>query len=75
MRELSTTSEVIDELGGTTAVARLLGMSLSRVSNWRAFEHFPPDTFVALQAALAERDATAPASLWRQMVPPAQAAE
>lgn len=64
MRELQTVDEVIDQLGGTAATARLTARKDQHVSNWRAAKRLPADTFLILRAALAERGLTAPARLW-----------
>jgi ABC-type hemin transport system substrate-binding protein len=74
MAELTTTSEVIETLGGNPAVAELTGRNAKAVSAWRSFDAFPPDTFLVLTNALEQKGETAPVSLWR-MVEPAQAAE
>lgn len=66
MRTLSTTSEVIDALGGTAEVARLTGRKLNAASNWHQFQTFPPDTFLTMQEALSDIGIKAPAWLWRQ---------
>ena len=41
----------IDALGGNKAVADLLGIGSSAVSNWRARGAFPPRLFIRLSAA------------------------
>lgn len=64
METLSTTSEVMDELGGNPVVARLTGSTPKAVSNWRSAETFPANTYVALTSALKAKGKTAPASLW-----------
>lgn len=38
---MMTVDEIVDALGGTSAVADKLGMSRTRVSNWRSFGRFP----------------------------------
>lgn len=62
--KLKTSSDVIDALGGLTAVARLTGASSGAVWNWRQ-RGFPSQTFLILTAALTARGLKAPASLWR----------
>lgn len=69
MEELSTTSEVMDALGGNAAVAELTGSTSKAVWNWRGFETFPSNTYVAMIGALRARDKTAPASLWGMKMP------
>ncbi len=64
-RALTSASEVIDALGGTTATSRITGRKgLTPVYNWRATGRLPADTFLVLQAKLAERGYTAPPALW-----------
>lgn len=64
---LTSTSEVIDALGGTAAVARMLNAKMQSVSNWRATQTFPPQTYVAIKAELRKIDRDAPDSLWRML--------
>jgi len=64
MEELSTTSEVLDALGGNVAVAELTGSKPKAVWNWRGFETFPSNTYVAMTEALLAKGKTAPSSLW-----------
>jgi hypothetical protein len=69
MEALTTTSQVIDALGGTGAVAALLSSDDEKytrkaVWNWRTFETFPSKTYVAMIEALRAQGKTAPASLW-----------
>lgn len=72
MDTLSTTVDVIEELGGNLAVAELTGSSPKAVWNWRGFETFPSNTYVALTAALLAKGKTAPASLWGMKLPSEQ---
>jgi hypothetical protein len=53
---------IIEELGGTVEVARIVQVVPSAVSNWRRFGRFPAYTYVLL----AGRDlrAPTPAYLW-----------
>lgn len=69
MDQIGSASAVLDELGGTTAVARLLGRKVTAVSNWRRFDAFPANTYLALNAALRTKGKTAPASLWGMTEP------
>lgn len=75
---LKSTSEVIDALGGTTAVARRAGVDARVVSNWRLYPAFPAKTYLFFQAALAAHNRTfgtsyaAPNSLWAMIPPPAE---
>jgi len=61
---LPTASAVIDALGGTAAVAKLSERSMQSVTNWRAANRLPADTYLLLQAALKRRRLNAPAALW-----------
>lgn len=69
MEELLKTSEVVDALGGYLAVAELTGSKPKAASNWRRFETFPSNTYVAMIAALREKGKTAPTSLWGMKTP------
>ena len=62
---LQTASEIIDALGGNGQVAELTLSRPNAVSNWRAFNSFPPNTYIVMTSALAQIGKTAPASLWR----------
>lgn len=64
MRTLQTAREIIEELGGPTAVGRIVGRSVQSIVNWRAKNRLPPDTFLLLSAALQEKQISAPPSLW-----------
>ncbi len=69
MEELFTTSDVMDALGGNSAVAELTNSTSKAVWNWRGFETFPSNTYVAMTEALRARGKTAPASLWGMKMP------
>ena len=69
MEELTTTSEVMDALGGNTVVAELTGSKIKAVWNWRGFETFPSNTYVAMTNALLAKGKTAPDSLWGMKLP------
>ncbi len=71
--QINSAPEVIAVLGGPTAVGKLFDVRPNAVSQWKT-RGFPPETYVALMAALAEKGFSAPASLW-QMRKPQQAAE
>ena len=71
---LCTLSDVIDALGGNTAVARLTGSTLQAVSNWTQFGRFPAKTFLVMANALRRKRKTADAGLWG-MLEPQEAAE
>ena len=68
MTKLSTTREVISALGGPTDLAAALGFKVQRVSNWNGWDFFPANTFIPIQALLAERGFSAPPSLWGPLV-------
>jgi len=63
-RKLQTADDVIDELGGTAATARLTGRKAQHVTNWRAAHRLPADTFLILSKELENRGLTAPAEIW-----------
>jgi hypothetical protein len=62
--ELVTASQVIDALGGTTKVAKLCDRSPQSVTNWRAANRLPADTFLVISEELVRIGQTAPPSLW-----------
>lgn len=69
---LTTTSDVIEALGGNPAVAELTGSTPKAVWNWRGFETFPANTYVAMTQALRTKGKSAPASLWGMKLPEQQ---
>jgi hypothetical protein len=69
MQKLHTTLDVIVALGGNQSVADLCNSTNKAVSNWRGFETFPSNTYVAMISALHAIGKTAPASLWGMKVP------
>ncbi|MGE0278443.1 MAG: hypothetical protein AB7R40_23855 [Nitrospiraceae bacterium] len=70
MDQLSTTREVMEALGGTSAVAKLTGRTYAAAFNWLDFKTFPSNTYVAMTEALAAKGKTASASLWGMVEPP-----
>ena len=70
MTSLQSTSEVIDHLGGNAEVARLTSTTSKAVSNWRAFERFPANTYLIIQAELTKSGKSAPDHLWSMRVAP-----
>jgi len=66
IKHLETVDEVIEELGGTKAVAELTDRrkDSSVVLMWKNRKRFPANTFTAIQPALKRRNAAAPNSLW-----------
>lgn len=71
LTELTTTTEVIDALGGNQPVAELTNRGVQAVSNWRAWDHFPSNTYVVMLAALRALDKSAPDALWNMNKSPA----
>ena len=67
--QLKTTSEVMDALGGNSAVAEITGSTVKAVWNWRGFETFPSNTYVAMTEALLQKGMSAPATLWGMKLP------
>ena len=63
--QIKTASDVIDRLGGTVAVAELLGVESRVVSNWRV-RGIPPEWFNAMDGLLRAKGLHAPPALWRQ---------
>lgn len=64
MAELTSTNAVIEALGGNPGVASITGRTAKAVSNWRGFDTFPSNTYVAMQRALKGLGKTAPDALW-----------
>src|SRR4051794_6965420 len=69
--DLTTSSEVIDALGGTSAAATLASRgapggfcSLPSVSNWRSAGRIPPYTFLLFTTELIARGYRASPMLW-----------
>lgn len=67
LNELTTTRDVLDALGGISAVAKLLGKRYTAVHNWAAYGAFPASTFVVLTAALKRAGYVASPTLWPRM--------
>lgn len=49
---LETVGSIIDELGGTRAVAALTGFGSSAVSNWRSRGRIPAELYLVFSQAL-----------------------
>lgn len=62
--ELTTTEDVIRELGGVHAVAALTGRKYNAAAHWVKFKTFPSNTYLSLKTALAAKGFSAPDSLW-----------
>ena len=73
MEPLATTSEVIDALGGTAAVARLTGRSMQAVSNWKERGLFTAAAYEPISRALSEIGKRAHPSVWKSLPPSALA--
>lgn len=69
IRTLTTTKDVVDELGGYHAVAELTGSTVKAAENWRRFDTFPSKHFLVMSAALEKRKCQAPTSLWGMTEP------
>ena len=69
MKHLVHTSEIIDALGGTLAVAAMTQSTRPAVQNWRSFDVFPSKTYLVLTTALAAKGITAPYALWGMIDP------
>ena len=72
MRPKTTTSKIIDALGGSGEVAKIFGINPHVVYNWRSYNKFPANTYVALQARLKRRGIQAPDHLWAMRFPAAK---
>lgn len=68
MNELRTADEVIEALGGTKAVADLLGRTDPAVSNWRKAGQFPAHTYILIKGKLEGIGCSAPDSLWAMSI-------
>lgn len=69
---IKSATEIIDALGGNIAVGRLTSSSAKAVSNWRAFDRLPPNTYLLVKEALAALGHTAPDHLWSMRLPQSQ---
>jgi hypothetical protein len=70
-RKLTTFDEVIDAIGGLTAVARLTNRSLTAASNWRCqLGRFPARTYFVIEATLNKRGLSAAPDLFGFERPP-----
>lgn len=70
MRQLRTTTEVIDALGGNIPVGVLTDARPKTVSMWRTFGKFPWRTQMAISRALNARGLSAPENLWGMTTKP-----
>lgn len=62
---LTTVDEVFEALGGNAGVAQVTASKPTAVSNWRAFGHFPTNTYLIMTEALRAQGKAAAPSLWR----------
>ena len=69
MAKLTTTSKVIDRLGGNKEVAALTGSTDKAVSNWRRSK-FPAASYVPLKGLLIDMGLHAPDTLWTMRTKP-----
>jgi len=67
--KLTTTSRVIDRLGGNKDVAALTGSTDKAVSNWRRSK-FPAASYVTLKGTLMDMGLHAPDTLWTMRTKP-----
>jgi hypothetical protein len=61
---LTTTTQVIDALGGVRAVCGLTGAAYTAAHNWIRARNFPARYFLVMLAALQRKGLTAPPELW-----------
>ena len=64
MTLLKTVDDVIDALGGTSAVAKITGRKPQHVSNWRSDKRIPADTYLYLKHRLSMQRMSASSLLW-----------
>lgn len=62
---LTTSSEVIDAVGGTTPAAKIAFTTPQAANNWRRSGYFPSGTFLIFSEELKARGKRASVSLWR----------
>jgi len=67
-RHLDTVDDVIDAIGGSSAIAQLTGRGRTAVSNWRSWERFPACLHALMTEALLQRGCVASPALWGQAV-------
>lgn len=63
-RILQTATEVVEALGNTGEVAKLVGLKPPAISRWKEKNAIPAYTYLLLKAKLARLSLSAPASLW-----------
>lgn len=67
MVECATVGELIDALGGTGAVARLIGVVPGSVSNWRAADRIPARWYFRFSSEGHDRGIKIPERLFREV--------
>jgi hypothetical protein len=68
-RTFASTTEVIEALGGTAAVAAMTGRLPGAASNWLNIDHFPSNTYVIMRDALLALGHEAPPDWLWDMAP------
>jgi hypothetical protein len=64
-RQLKTFDDVVDALGGKSAVGRMLDQNSAAVCNWkRRRQRFPTKFYLIMKDELDARGADAPPDLW-----------
>lgn len=66
---LTTTTQVMEALGGIAGVSALTGSPYGATENWRRARTFPARYFLVMFWALHNKGLTAPPELWRQVTP------
>lgn len=66
-RDLETTAEVMEALGGINAVAEITGSEYKAAANWKGFKAFPSRTYLVMNRELERRGLRAPVSLWKMV--------
>lgn len=66
---LTTVAEVLEALGGTSAVAAIVGSKYSSIWMWKKSPTLPTRTYLILKEALEEKGLSAPSTLWGMLDP------
>lgn len=67
---LLTVREIFEALGGTAGVAHIAGVKYNCASNWKSFGRIPPQYYLVMIRALAERGYGANPEHWRMVEAP-----
>lgn len=67
MVTLTSAPEIIETLGGIRAVSQLTGCTTGAIWNWKDRNVLPSKTYAVMKAALKDKGADAPASLWNMV--------